>query len=98
MIYTCKECGGEMKSLFDGTLIECSVCHRVEKTLGSEEKRTSKCRACGYKIVFVPTKTGKLIPVNADTYDNSRLFDIKKHISHFATCPKANNFRKDKRP
>lgn len=97
MIYTCKDCGGEMKPLFDGTLIECSACHRVEKTLGNEESGTTKCRSCGEVIVFVPTRSGKMMPVNADTYDNSNLFDIKKHTAHFATCPDASKFRREKK-
>mgnify|MGYP002868905559 CR=1 FL=1 len=97
MIFTCQDCGGEMKSIFDGTLFECSSCQRVHKTQGNEAVRTTTCRGCGEKIVFMPTKTGKLIPVDADTFDNSILFDAKKHTAHFATCPQAKEFRKDKR-
>ncbi len=59
--------------------------------------KIEKCRSCGEAIVFVPTKSGKMMPVNADTYDNSNLFDIKKHIAHFATCPDAQKFRREKR-
>lgn len=93
---TCIDCDGEMKAILEGALIECSSRHMIQKTIGSEEIRTSKCRACGEEIIFMPTKAGKLIPVNADTYDYSKLFDIKKHTSHFATCPQAKQFRSSK--
>jgi hypothetical protein len=40
-----------------------------------------KCRGCGAEIYWVETKSGKNMPVNRDG------------TSHFATCPKADEFR-----
>ena len=46
----------------------------------------SVCRGCGAKIYFVPTKKkGVTMPVNEDGE------------THFATCPKAGEFRRGKR-
>lgn len=67
--------------------------------------RTS-CKGCGADIYFMKTKNDKLIPVDMKTIDvidrvamdNGRdvLFDSKRgHISHFATCPKAERFRRN---
>ena len=62
------------------------------------------CRACKAPIWMIFTKTGKYIPVNAETITNGDLmlleatdeliFDPKKHMAHFATCSQANKFRK----
>jgi len=45
------------------------------------------------------TKTGKRIPVNANTVKGTdgMYYDSKKgHISHFATCPNADTWRRKK--
>lgn len=52
------------------------------------------CKGCGREIVFLPTKNGKSIPVDYASYDNDAVFDPRFHTSHFATCPKAKEFRK----
>lgn len=46
----------------------------------------SKCRGCEEFIYWVKTRAGKNMPVNADG------------TSHFATCKKADQFRKDRKP
>ena len=53
------------------------------------------CKSCGKEIVFLKTKNGKIIPVNADTIQGKEtVYDHKVgHMSHFATCPEANKFR-----
>ena len=57
--------------------------------------RTVPCRSCGQYIVFLPTATGKTMPVDAESVDEGDdEFDPKKHISHFSTCPEADKFRK----
>lgn len=62
---------------------------------------TMKCRGCEAEIDFVKNKyTGKRIPVNLEyirvVTDDGRV--IRGRISHFATCPKAEQFRKNKKP
>lgn len=42
------------------------------------------CRSCGEPVVFKKTKSGKMMPMNADG------------TSHFATCPDAAKWRKAK--
>jgi len=56
-----------------------------------------KCRACGKEIVFLLTKRGGKMPTDANTVKpEDDTFDFKRHTSHFATCPKAETFRKEK--
>jgi predicted metal-binding protein len=45
---------------------------------------TRTCRSCGARIAWLRTTSGRLAPVNADG------------ISHFATCPQAEDWRKRK--
>lgn len=54
------------------------------------------CRSCGALIVWFRTKAGKRMPVNADTTkpnDAEHQLDLKRHKSHFATCPNADEHR-----
>lgn len=44
-----------------------------------------RCRDCGKEIFFLPTQSGKKMPI---TYGL---------ISHFADCPHANKFRKNEK-
>lgn len=52
------------------------------------EMKKSKCRGCGADILWGITEKGKSFPI-------SRKFNENKfeYISHFADCPKANDFR-----
>lgn len=45
-----------------------------------------RCRGCAAEITFVPTKNGKLMPVDADG------------TSHFATCPQSARFKRPATP
>lgn len=67
---------------------------------GSKMRKPAKpaltCRACGKEIVFLKTINGKNIPVDYNTYDNETVFNHKFHTSHFATCPAAKEFRKER--
>lgn len=64
----------------------------------------SRCRSCDESIVWMRTNTGKNMPVDADTVDEADLettedgaplFDHQKgHVSHFATCPHADEHRR----
>lgn len=54
-----------------------------------------KCRSCQADIVFLPTKNGKSMPVNAETVEtDDAVFNAAKHVSHFATCTDPNKHRK----
>lgn len=63
----------------------------------------ANCKKCGKEIYFLKTKNDKLIPVNRDSIsvvdriamDNGRdvMFQYGTHISHFATCEFAVEFR-----
>lgn len=54
-----------------------------------------KCKKCPQMIVWLPTKSGKQMPVDAQTVrENDTMYDAKVHVSHFATCPAARDFRK----
>lgn len=59
---------------------------------------TRTCDACSAAIIFLRTAAGNQIPVNAETVTRGdSIYDAKKHKAHFATCPKAEEFRKRKR-
>lgn len=55
-----------------------------------------KCRSCGKEIVFLKTRKGNLIPVNAETIQGKETtFDVASgHVPHFSTCPDAGKWRK----
>jgi hypothetical protein len=53
------------------------------------------CRRCKAPIVFVLTRKGTRMPVDAKTFDSGdTMFDPKKHMTHFATCSHPQEFRK----
>lgn len=53
------------------------------------------CKGCGAAIVWLRTRLGKTIPVNAgNVLDTDAIFDHARHTAHFATCPQANTFRR----
>lgn len=55
----------------------------------------SNCRSCGAQIVWFKTAQGKNIPVNAETVEpGDEQLELPRHISHFATCPNANTWRR----
>ena len=59
--------------------------------------RPMRCRECDEYIVFLPTSTGKQMPIDADSVDEDDTeFDPKKHVTHFSTCTNAARFRKPK--
>jgi hypothetical protein len=78
-----------------------------------ENLKTSPCRGCGKPIVWGTTPEGKKIPLdprppvyelvqshpgnqrNPDPVNARRIIDA--FVSHFATCPKANDFSKSNR-
>jgi len=61
----------------------------------AHEKRIVRCRSCRARIIFLPTSAGRVMPVDADTVDEEdEVYEQGKHVSHFATCPEANKFRR----
>ena len=68
--------------------------------------KVQQCKKCNADIVFLKTKNNKAIPVDYDTLTHEDmtnlssgdvLFRFGEHVSHFATCPDANKFRKVKK-
>lgn len=64
-----------------------------------------KCKSCNKEIAFLVTrKNNKFIPVDYDSLsdeeksllkeDKTVYFEQFRHVSHFATCPFANKYRK----
>lgn len=64
-----------------------------------------KCKGCGAEIIWARNENGKMIPLDAkapvyiidpDNPDHCVRSNYA-HVSHFATCPKANEFSGSKR-
>lgn len=65
------------------------------ETTEAHESRIARCRACNAKIIWFKTDAGKNMPVDADTVEpDDEALDLSRHTSHFATCPKADQFRR----
>lgn len=66
-----------------------------------------KCRGCSVMVLFAKNETGKVIPLDtqAPTYEiktdllgqQVAIRTDTVYVSHFSTCPKANDFSKGKR-
>lgn len=66
-----------------------------DDTTEAHERRITRCRSCGAKIIFLFTKTGRSAPIDADTVKPEDVeLDLAHHVSHFATCPNAKQHRK----
>lgn len=66
-----------------------------DDTTEAHERRITRCSSCRARIVFLTTEDGKKMPVDADTVEpDHEEFDLRKHTSHFATCPNAGQHRK----
>jgi hypothetical protein len=66
-------------------------------TTESHELRIQRCRSCNAKIIWFKTESGKNMPVDADTVEAADdVLDLKRHKSHFATCPNANAHRRQR--
>ena len=61
------------------------------------ERRITRCRGCGARIVFLTTDSGKKTPVDADTVEpEDEEFEWGRHESHFAKCPQSGQFRRSR--
>lgn len=59
------------------------------------EQRMRNCRSCGARIIWFGTRSGKRMPVDADTVEAAdRELDLTRHKSHFSTCPNADQHRR----
>lgn len=73
-------------------ILPCKVCGRSD---GCDFSPKS-CRACGKKIVFLQTARGKTMPIDASSYrEGNTVFSPSIHVSHFSTCTKVEQFRKE---
>lgn len=60
--------------------------------------KTVPCKSCDEYIVFLEKENGGFMPVDADSVNETdEFFDPVVHISHFATCPKADRHRRKPR-
>lgn len=65
------------------------------RMLGDHEIVTCRGADCAQDIVWMQTSRGKTIPVNIDEVSGlDDVFDPKRHIAHFTTCPNADDFRR----
>lgn len=66
-----------------------------EETTERHEKRIVRCRSCRARIIFLPTANGKSMPCDADTVEpEDEELDLARHVSHFRTCPSADQHRR----
>lgn len=66
-----------------------------EDTTEAHERRIVRCKGCNAKIIWFKTDGGKNMPVDADTVEaEDDELDLTRHRSHFATCKKADQFRR----
>ena len=64
-------------------------------TTEAHERRITRCKTCRAQIIWFKTHDGRNMPVNADTVEAAdQELDLKRHVSHFATCPQAAQHRK----
>jgi hypothetical protein len=64
---------------------------------GTTAARIEECKSCGKQIVFIATRKGSTMPIDATTYEiGDEYFDKEKHVSHFATCPNAAKHRRSR--
>jgi hypothetical protein len=69
----------------------------VNERVRRQHPHAVDCRSCGAKIVWFNTPAGKKMPVDEATTlptDAAHQIDLKRHVSHFATCPNANQHRR----
>ena len=60
----------------------------------AHERRITRCRSCNAKVIWFVTPNGKHMPVDADTVRPDDDCLKTRHVSHFATCPDHNKWRK----
>lgn len=57
--------------------------------------RRARCKSCKASIVWFRTAAGRSMPVDASSVlSTDTQFDARRHMSHFATCPNADQHRR----
>ena len=70
----------------------------------------ARCRSCGAVMEWAKTQAGKVMPIDAEPSENGNLVYAQAGVvrfakpddpgprftSHFATCPDAKQFRRDR--
>ena len=65
------------------------------RLIGDHEIVSCRGKDCDAEFVWLVTKAGKPIAVNADNVQaDDDQFRYSHHVAHFATCPNADDFRK----
>lgn len=68
---------------------------KEEREADAHERRIRRCASCNAQIIWFTTDAGKKMPVDAGTVEiGDYKLDLKRHTSHFATCPKAAQHRR----
>jgi hypothetical protein len=66
--------------------------------IDDHQHRITRCTSCQAPIVFLTTKRGSNMPVDADSVKpEDRDYEAGRHIPHFAVCPHASQHRKPRR-
>jgi hypothetical protein len=66
-----------------------------DDTTEAHEARITRCRSCRAQIIWLKTAAGKNMPVDADSVEaEDQEFQPGRHVSHFSTCPQADQHRK----
>ena len=70
-----------------------------EETTEEHERRITRCSSCRARIIWLKTAKGGNMPVDADTVepDDTEYDPEGDHVSHFATCPNADQHRKKRK-
>ena len=64
----------------------------------SFEVKSCREQSCRARIVWLPTKSGSQMPVDADTVGpDDTMYDARRHTSYFKTCTKPNKFSGSKK-
>lgn len=70
----------------------------TDEQIRRQHPLTTRCKSCSANIVWFHTLAGKKMPVDESSTqptDSAHQLDLKRHVSHFATCP---NSAKHRRP
>lgn len=85
---------GGQGSAVGALLVEARDYLERERLIGKHEILDCRGEDCDSGLVWLKTRKGKVIPVNAESVDASdELYDHKKHAPHWASCPNADDFR-----
>ena len=81
-------------SVFGAVKIEVTE-YFASRLIGKHEIVSCRGKDCDADVVWMATNSGKRVPVNPDNVeaDDDR-FRHGHHVAHFATCPNADQFRK----